>query len=100
MMDGLEEPMTMNRRSRMIAAAAACLVALALASPARAQVFAGRIDVTIEDASSGPLPGVSVELSVPSDQRLLSDAQHQRHFLNPPASVFTVRLSPVALTSH
>src|SRR5438067_2813425 len=85
----------MNRRTRMIAAAAACLMALALASPARAQVFAGRIDVTIEDASGARLPGVSVELSGPSEHRQVSDAEGQTHFLNMPVGIYTVRLSLV-----
>src|SRR5712671_4869883 len=90
----------MNRRTRMIAAAAACLVALALASPARAQVFTGRIDVTIDDASGGRLPGVSVELSGPSEQTQLSDAEGQAHFLNLPVGVYTVKLSLVGFAPH
>ena len=72
----------MNRRMRTIAAAAACLVALALASPARAQVSTGRIDVTIEDASGGRLPGAAVELSVGQLQMVLDgiDLSRVRRF--------------------
>jgi len=93
MMDGLEELLYMNRRIRTIAAAAACLLALALASPAHAQVFGGRIDVTIEDPSGGRLPGVLVALSGPDDRTEISDVGGQAHFLNLPTGTYTVRLS-------
>src|SRR5207249_5206259 len=78
----------------------ALLVVVALASPARAQVFAGRIDITIEDASGGRLPGVSVGLSGPSEQTQLSDADGQAHFLNLPVGIYTVRLSLVGFAPH
>ena len=57
----------MMRRTRMAAAAAALMLALGLAAPARAQVFTGRIDVTIEDPTGGRLPGVTVDLTGPID---------------------------------
>ena len=34
-----------------------------LGTPARAQTYTGRIDVTVEDSTGGRLPGVTVELS-------------------------------------
>ncbi len=56
----------------------AVVFALGFVSTARAQVFTGRIDITIEDASGGRLPGVSIELSGPEAQTQLSDAEGAR----------------------
>src|SRR5438093_1423635 len=72
---------------------AACLLALALAAPARAQVFTGRIDVTVEDPTGARLPGVVVELSGPEVQTQVADAAGQAHFLSLPVGVYTVKVS-------
>jgi len=82
----------MNRtigRLAVWSAAAAC--ALGLALPASAQVFTGRIDVAIEDATGGRLPGVSVELSGPVDQAQTTDTQGEAHFLNLPVGIYKVQ---------
>ena len=89
---------------RAFARFATALVVIALAGrvaqTASAQVFTGRIDVTIEDASGARLPGVSVELRGPSEQMQLTDAEGQAHFLNLPVGVYTVRLSLVGFAPH
>src|SRR5438093_1212862 len=72
---------------------AVCLLALALAAPARAQVFTGRIDVTVEDPTGARLPGVVVELSGPEVQTQVADAAGQAHFLSLPVGVYTVKVS-------
>src|SRR6185503_11327712 len=71
----------------------AFLVALAscLASPASAQVFTGRIDVTLEDATGGRLPGATVDSTGPVNQSQTTDAQGQVHFLNLPVGSYTVK---------
>jgi hypothetical protein len=75
------------------AAAAVCAAAFALASPARAQVFTGRIDVTVADPSGAHIPGVSVEVSGPEAQTLVTDAQGQAHFLSLPVGIYAVKLT-------
>ena len=82
----------MNCRIRKLATfVAAGAIAIAVASPASAQVFTGRIDVTVEDATGGRLPGVNVDLTGPSNQSQVSDAQGQAHFLNLPVGTYTVK---------
>src|SRR5712664_4427656 len=61
--------------------------------PASGQVFTGRIDVTIEDATGGRMPGVLVELTGPAAQSQVSDAQGQAHFLNMPVGTYTLKAS-------
>jgi len=41
------------------------LTIVAVAAPASAQVFTGRIEVTVVDATGGILPGVTVEITGP-----------------------------------
>ncbi|HZR23084.1 MAG TPA: TonB-dependent receptor [Vicinamibacterales bacterium] len=60
---------------------------------ASAQVFTGRIDVTVEDSTGGRLPGVSVDLSGPVSQTQVSDAQGEAHFLNLPVGTYSVKAS-------
>jgi len=64
-----------------------------LASTASAQVFTGRVDVTVEDSTGGRLPGVSVDLGGPATQTQVTDAQGQAHFLNLPVGTYTVKAS-------
>jgi hypothetical protein len=71
---------------------AAILIAGA-ASTASAQVFTGRIDVTVEDATGGRLPGVNVDLTGPVSQSQITDSQGQAHFLNLPVGTYTVKAS-------
>jgi len=47
---------------------AAFALVFVFASTASAQVFTGRIDVTLEDTTGGRLPGVSVDLTGPVNQ--------------------------------
>src|SRR5437870_5181326 len=75
---------------RFVAGAA---VALAFASPAAAQVFTGRIDVTVEDAAGKRLPGVAVDVSGPDTQIQTTDANGQAHFVSLGAGSYTVRLT-------
>ena len=81
----------MMRRTRM-AAAAALALALGLAASARAQVFTGRVDVIVEDATGGRLPGVTVDLTGPVFQTQVTDAQGQAHFLNLPVGTYAVKV--------
>ena len=83
----------MTRRIRIAAAAAALMLALGLAAPARAQVFTGRVDVSIEDPSGGRLPGATIDLTGPIAQTQVADALGQAHFLNLPVGIYTLKAS-------
>jgi len=79
------------KNSKLTVVAAALLMALASAATASAQVFTGRVDVTVEDSTGGRLPGVNVDLTGPTNQTQVTDAQGQAHFLNLPVGTYTVK---------
>jgi hypothetical protein len=64
--------------------------ALGLGAPASAQMFTGRIDVTVEDPTGGRLPGVAVNLTGPVNQSQATDAIGQAHFLNLTVGTYAV----------
>ena len=70
----------MTRRNRTAAAAAALVLALGFAAPARAQVFTGRVDVSIEDSTGAPLGRRHGGADRPDRPAQTSDAQGQAHF--------------------
>ena len=82
----------MNRMRTLITLATVSVLAIG-SSTAFAQVFTGRVDVTIEDATGGRMPGVLVELTGPGAQSEVSDAQGQAHFLNMPVGTYTLKAS-------
>lgn len=63
---------------------------LTLAAPSAAQVYTGRIDVTVTDTSGAVLPGVTVELSGPQSASAPTDTKGEAHFLNLAPGVYTV----------
>lgn len=67
-----------------------CASLLALATPAAAQVFTGRIDVTVTDSTGAILPGATVEVSGPQSATGVADAKGEAHFLNLAPGVYTV----------
>jgi hypothetical protein len=70
---------------------AALVLVVSFAASASAQVFTGRVDVTVEDATGGRLPGVTVDLTGPSMQTQVTDAQGQAHFLNLPVGMYAIK---------
>jgi hypothetical protein len=64
-----------------------------IAPPAAAQVFTGRIDVTVTDSTGAVLPGVTVEALGPQNQNTVTDAQGEAHLLNLPAGTYQVKAS-------
>ena len=70
---------------------AAAVLVFGIASTASAQVFTGRVDVTVEDTTGGRLPGVNVDLTGPATQTQVTDAEGQAHFLNLPVGTYTVK---------
>ena len=72
---------------------AAVAIAVGCVSAASAQVFTGRVDVTVEDSTGGRLPGVNVDLTGPINQTQVTDAQGQARFLNLPVGTYAVKAS-------
>jgi len=85
----------MKKWSAMWRRCAASVLAAVVGSsiPAAAQVFTGRIDVTVTDSTGAVLPGVLVEVSGPQNQNATSDAQGEVHLLNLPAGTYQVKAS-------
>ena len=64
---------------------------LAFAVPSVAQtLFQGRIDVTVVDAQSRPIPGVLVEVGGTASQSQTTDDKGEAHFLNLSPGRYTV----------
>jgi hypothetical protein len=70
----------MSRRLVQAALVALCLGLSAL--PVSAQVFTGRIDVTVKDSTGAVLPGVTVELSGAATATTVTDTRGEARFLN------------------
>src|ERR1700733_376925 len=91
----------MNRKiDRLTALTVACVVMLGLASTASAQVFTGRIDVTVEDSTGGGPPGVTVDITGPVNLSQVTDAQGETHFLNLSVGTYTVKASLSGFNSY
>ncbi len=71
-----------------------CAIALAPAAPCWAQVYTGRIDVTVTDSTGAVLPNVTVALSGPQNATSVTDARGDAHFvaLQPGTYTVTARL--------
>lgn len=68
--------------------------------PAAAQVYTGRIDITVSDSTGALLPGVAVSISGPQSQEAVTDAKGEAHFLNLAPGAYQVRRrSPVSATT-
>jgi Carboxypeptidase regulatory-like domain len=72
---------------------ATLVLSLGIDSRVSAQVFTGRIDVTVEDSSGARMPGVTVDLSGPVNQTQVTDGQGQAHFLSLTVGTYTVKAS-------
>ena len=69
----------------------AMAVLLTSASTLSAQtLFQGRIDATAIDAQGALVPGVTVEITGPATQSLVTDEKGEAHFLNLPPGTYTV----------
>jgi hypothetical protein len=81
-------------------ALAALIAACSFVATVSAQVFTGRVDITIEDSSGGRVPGVTVELTGPVNQTQVTDAQGQAHFLNIPVGTYAVTAALAGFNSY
>jgi carboxypeptidase family protein/TonB-dependent receptor-like protein len=75
---------------RLVLIGLSCLCAAALATPAGAQVYTGRIDVTIKDSTGATLPGVTVEAAGTQTATAVTDQQGEAHFVNLAPGRYTV----------
>ena len=83
-----------NWNSTRYARAAWMLAAvLNVAVPAHAQVFTGRIDVTVTDSTGAVLPGVTVEVTGPQNQTAVTDARGEVHLLNLATGTYQLKAS-------
>jgi hypothetical protein len=73
-------------------ALAALVMSVIGSAPAFGQaIYTGRIDVEVQDATGGVLPGVTVTIGGPLTQSAVTDDGGQARFLNLPPGVYTVR---------
>ena len=63
---------------------AAAVLVFGIASTASAQVFTGRVDVTVEDTTGGRLPGVNVDLTDGTFEKGLNNAVKDNDLNFPP----------------
>jgi hypothetical protein len=75
---------------RLILNSLSMLCAVLLAAPAVAQVYTGRIDVTIKDSTGAVLPGVTVEAVGTQTEVAVTDSQGEAHFVSLAPGRYTV----------
>ena len=82
-------------------ALAALVIAVFSSAPGFAQaIYTGRIDVAVQDATGGVLPGVTVTIGGPLAQSAVTDESGQARFLNLPPGVYTVRATLQGFTEY
>jgi hypothetical protein len=78
----------MTRRLVQVALVALCLGMSAV--PSSAQVYTGRIDVSVLDSTGAVLPGVIIELTGQQSANTVTDERGEAHFLNLPPGRYVV----------
>lgn len=89
-----------QRMTKSIGLMALCAALLALPAAASAQVFTGRIDITVTDTTGAVLPGVTVEITGPQGQTAVTDALGEAHFLNLAPGTYGVTASLQGFTDY
>ena len=77
-------------RERLARLAVLCASLLAFAAPSAAQVYTGRMDITVTDSTGAILPGVTVEITGPQRATAVSDSRGEARFLNLPPGTYAV----------
>jgi Carboxypeptidase regulatory-like domain len=85
---------------RLVLRGLSTLCALLLAAPAFAQVYTGRIDVTIKDSTGAVLPGVTVEAAGTQTDTAVTDAKGEVHFVNLAPGRYTVSATLTGFTNY
>lgn len=81
----------MRRLSSQTMLTAALVMVAAMAVPASAQVFTGRIEVTAVDSTGAVLPGVTVDVTGNKNQTLVTGADGVARFLNVEPGIYQVK---------
>ena len=77
-------------KQRLVRMALMALVLAVTSVPAFAQVFTGRIDVTVADGTGAVLSGVTVELTGPQETTAVTNERGEARFLNLAPGRYTV----------
>ena len=85
-----------SRILRLLAIGLLAVVVAGWASPASAQEYTGRIEITVEDSTGARLPGVTVELSGPFTQTAVTDARGETRFLNLAPGTYLIKATTFA----
>ncbi len=80
--------------------AAVLLSVLSLAMPCSAQVFTGRVDVTVADTTGAMLPGATVDLTGPVNSSKPTDAQGTAHFLDLTPGTYQVKVALAGFSDY
>ena len=88
----------MNTRLVLVGLSLVC--ASLVAAPVAAQVYTGRIDVTIKDSTGAVLPGVTVEAVGTQTNVAVTDATGEAHFVNLAPGRYTVTAKLAGFTDY
>jgi hypothetical protein len=83
----------MRKLKRCLVPASVLFAVLALATPSSAQLFTGRIDVTVADSTGALLPGATVDVTGPVNVSKVTDEQGTAHFLDLTPGTYQVKVS-------
>ncbi len=88
-------------RLRTTVLGAVCLAMLAMFNaPAAAQVFTGRIEVTVTDTTGAVLPGATVDVNGPQNRSTETDAKGTAVFLNLAPGTYAVRAALAGFSGY
>jgi hypothetical protein len=87
-------------KTRLVLVGLSLFCASLVAAPVAAQVYTGRIDVTIKDGTGAVLPGVTVEAVGTQTDVAVTDAQGGAHFVNLAPGRYTVTAKLPGFTDY
>ncbi len=87
-------------KTRLVLVGLSLFCASLVAAPVAAQVYTGRIDVTIKDGTGAVLPGVTVEAVGPQTDVAVTDTQGGVHFVNLAPGRYTVTAKLSGFTDY
>ena len=87
-------------KTRLVLVGLSLFCASLVAAPVGAQVYTGRIDVTIKDGTGAVLPGVTVEAVGPQTDVAVTDTQGGVHFVNLAPGRYTVTAKLSGFTDY